>query len=413
MATWDVFHSERLEVVRGLSSDAVRQGLRDGELRDDDLIRPAGTTVPWTRIADFPDLVEPDTEQGPWPATVERVPTSSLAQTEEFEQDPFPPTPPVVPTPPVTPPTPEPTPPPVPPPAPAVPKPPRTPPNLEKATPPAAPVPPEESGDLEPEQDDIESHGIIDDSMEEFASDFHLSSEEFGREDLEDELQFADVDDDDEVIADMKPDEDSSLLAMVVTAPIPDARHPEYVPELGQEFDPHDDDEEAAEFTLARGGPERVEELDLAAMVDVAFQLVLFFLVTATTVMYKSLEVPKPNPDSPAAAAAQGRSRTMDDLKDDYILVEIDPVGTIKIDREPVDSNMNAVVERLRTARATTKRSAMLLSADFATPHRNAVMAYDAANEIGLGIAIARPSSPDSGPRPAATPAAAKKAAAP
>ncbi len=41
-------------------------------------------------------------------------------------------------------------------------------------------------------------------------------------------------------------------------------------------------------------------------MVDVAFQLVLFFLVTATTVLYKSLEVPKPNPDSPAAAAAQG-----------------------------------------------------------------------------------------------------------
>ena len=41
-------------------------------------------------------------------------------------------------------------------------------------------------------------------------------------------------------------------------------------------------------------------------MVDVAFQLVLFFLVTATTVLYKSLEVPKPNPESPAAAAAQG-----------------------------------------------------------------------------------------------------------
>ena len=36
----------------------------------------------------------------------------------------------------------------------------------------------------------------------------------------------------------------------------------------------------------------------------------------------------------------------------------------------------------------------MLLSADFATPHRNAVLAYDAANEIGLGIVIARPTPP-------------------
>ena len=147
-------------------------------------------------------------------------------------------------------------------------------------------------------------------------------------------------------------------------------------------------------------------------MVDVAFQLVLFFLVTATTVLYKSLEVPKPNPESPAGGAAQGRSRTLDDLKDDYILVEIDPAGAMKIDREPVAARMTALVERLRAAREQTGRKAMLLSADFATPHRNAVLAYDAANEIGLGIAIARPSSsaapaegrpglkPDSNPLP-------------
>ena len=41
-----------------------------------------------------------------------------------------------------------------------------------------------------------------------------------------------------------------------------------------------------------------VEELDLAPMVDVAFQLVLFFMVTATTVLYKTLEIPKPTPEN-------------------------------------------------------------------------------------------------------------------
>src|SRR5262249_29065044 len=41
-----------------------------------------------------------------------------------------------------------------------------------------------------------------------------------------------------------------------------------------EEYDPLEEDEAVAEFTLSRGGPERVEELDLAAMVDVAFQLV-------------------------------------------------------------------------------------------------------------------------------------------
>lgn len=155
---------------------------------------------------------------------------------------------------------------------------------------------------------------------------------------------------------------------------------------------------------MTRGSAETVEELDLAAMVDVAFQLVLFFLVTATTVLYKSLEVPKPNPDSPAAAAAQGHSRSLDELKDDYILVEIDPAGLMKIDREPVRADMAGLIERLRDAREKTGRKAMLLSADFATPHRNAVLAYDAANEIGLGIAIARPlgSEPAANPPPVA-----------
>jgi hypothetical protein len=41
----------------------------------------------------------------------------------------------------------------------------------------------------------------------------------------------------------------------------------------------------------------------------------------------------------------------------------------------------------------------MLLSADYATAHRNAVLAYDAAYEIGLLIAIAKPQDPQ-GPAP-------------
>ena len=142
-----------------------------------------------------------------------------------------------------------------------------------------------------------------------------------------------------------------------------------------------------------------VEELDLAPMVDVAFQLVLFFMVAAQTVLYKTLEIPKPTTEQAPAAVAQGRSRTLDELKDDYILVEIDSSGAMKLDRQPIAADMTTLVERLRSAREATRRKAMLLSADFATPHRNAVLAYDAANEIGLGIVIARPASPQ-GPAP-------------
>ncbi len=110
------------------------------------------------------------------------------------------------------------------------------------------------------------------------------------------------------------------------------------------------------------------------------------------------------------SAVAQGRSRTLDDYKDDYIIVEIDSSGAMKIDREPVAAEMNALVERLRTAREKTGRKAMLLSAEYATKHRNSVLAYDAANEIGLVPVIARPARPQGpGPNPFATPPAQRR----
>jgi biopolymer transport protein ExbD len=169
-----------------------------------------------------------------------------------------------------------------------------------------------------------------------------------------------------------------------------------------------DDDEEVdddATFSLSRSGPATVEELDLAPMVDVAFQLVLFFMVTATTVLYKTLEIPKPSTDAPPSGVTQGRSRSLEDLQNDYILVDIDASGAMKIDHQPVPANMATLIERLRSAREKTGRSSMLLSAEHTTKHRSAVLAYDAANEIGLGIVIARPQPPQ-GPAPALAPAA-------
>jgi biopolymer transport protein ExbD len=263
LATWDVFHSGRLEVQRSLTTDAVRAALARGDLQEDDLIRPAGTTVAWRRLGESPEVIEPTSPPPAAGPDAEEVPAGPL------------------------------------------------------------------------------------DLAFDRADDSHVA------------LPIVD--------ADFLEEEDFDP------------------------FDPLDEDEEAAEFTLARGTVDRVEELDLAAMVDVAFQLVLFFLVTATTVLFKTLEVPRPSPDRPPAATTQGPARTLDDLRREYILVEIDARGAIQVDHEPIPPG--ALIERLRRARDDTARTALLLSADFATPHRNAVLAYDAANEIGLRIAIAKPAA--------------------
>jgi biopolymer transport protein ExbD len=109
-------------------------------------------------------------------------------------------------------------------------------------------------------------------------------------------------------------------------------------------------------------------------------------------VLYKTLEIPKPSSEQAPTAVAQGRS--LEDLQDDNVLVEIDASGGVKIDREPVASTMEAIVERLRTAREKTNRKSMLLSADYATKHRQTVLVIDAAHEIGMNIVIARPQAP-------------------
>lgn len=352
MANWDVFHVDRLELERSLSAGQVRAALARGDLRDDDLVRPAGSSAVWARIGDRPDLFtgpEPEAEaEAEAEATRALEPTIADAPTpfrevgpsdddddvEFVELDPD------------------------------APRPPSSPFVVgEHQTIPSPAPPPRDRGGAGP-------YGELD------LNPRHLGPAEIAPPESSVELVTGgpvdEIDDDDEE----------------------------------EEYDPLEEDEAVAEFTLARGAAERVEELDLAAMVDVAFQMVLFFLVTATTVLYKTLEVPRPNPeDRPTAAAAQGRPKTLDDLKDDFILVEIDPEGAVKVDHDPVPAEMMALAERLRSERARTGRKAMLLSADFTTPHRNAVLAYDAANEIGLGIAIARPTRGPS-PPPRAGPGA-------
>lgn len=309
MATWDVFHSDRLEVERSLSTQAVREGLARGDLHDDDLARPAGTTIPWARLADLPELMGPAPEPAVPPPSAEAEPPSVEAQPVE-------------------------------------PPPPARPPRLTD-------IRASTTEDLNPPE-------------------LRDQADDLGELDL-------DLDEDSRVAL---PAVDDAGDELALGSQEQD----------GEVFDPQEEDEAAAEFTLSRSAAGRVEELDLAAMVDVAFQMVLFFMVTATTVLYKTLEVPRTPPQEAPSAVAQGQQRkTLDDMRNDFIVVEISSAGEIRIDHEA--ASPDSLVARLRKARQDTGRNAMLLSADFSTPHRNAVLAYDAANEIGLSINIAKPSA--------------------
>lgn len=428
MASWDVFHADRLELERGITTDAIRDGLARGVLQDDDLVRPAGTNVAWGRIGDFAELLVPRTApaqgQGPSaapplvpPAQAQPAESPSRAPGAEATQLPLGQ------------------------PAAAHPQHPGAGTSdfevvAEEQFPNPEPVPTLRAPDwleLRAESDDVAFPVIKDEPGDPGRGDQgpekpsapawnweqdDADGDDNDAADEEEEAQYtALIDDDDDDQLEILEDDDveESPTGPVLTrtdggrSSSSRVALPVVASRDRDDIRPDDEDEleEEGTFSLSRSGPTTVEELDLAPMVDVAFQLVLFFMVTATTVLYKTLEIPKPSTDAPPSGVTQGRSRSLDDFQKDYILVEIDASGAMKIDREPVPANMPALVERLRTAREKTGRKSMLLSAEHATKHRAAVLAYDAANEIGLGIVIARPKAPQ-GPAPALAPAAAQ-----
>ena len=68
---------------------------------------------------------------------------------------------------------------------------------------------------------------------------------------------------------------------------------------LPDELFAEEDDDEDEGWGRSRGGDD--EEMDLTPMVDVTFLLLVFFMITASFSIQKTLEVPPPNPDQQEA----------------------------------------------------------------------------------------------------------------
>lgn len=350
--TWDVFESESLTVRRAQSQANIKQALVAAELTEDDLARPAGTSMPWKRLGDVvsewnqsgvevtsQDVVAPSQSQAP---TAEAI--STLGDDQELVN-----------------------------------------PDIE--------IDMDSSGEVvasdEPTPQPL---SYKKDTTEKAASAKALSwlSETDSSEELLEieppEAKSASVPE--AISFESEVDDDKWLEPSVQLEPDDLSRN-----DLGSFTAAGHEDEQEEEFTLSRSSAEKVEELDLAAMVDVAFQLVLFFMVTASVTLIKTMDLPKPTESTkPAAASAPGvGTKSKTDVETEFIVVAITADGDISVDDEP--ATVDQLVESLRAARTTSGKTGMLLRAENKTKHRTAVAAYDAANAIGLRIAIERETS--------------------
>lgn len=159
----------------------------------------------------------------------------------------------------------------------------------------------------------------------------------------------------------------------LVTDPV-DPQSPEW-PESASDTDDEDSDQIP---WRRRRQPE--EDLDLTAMVDVVFQLLIFFMVTASFTMQKSIEMP--SSDEPRQGAAPVLV-TLDELESRASIVRIEASGQILVDDDPLPPGQS-LKEFLEAKMSGSGRRELIVAAHDASPHYLTVEVVDTGNSIGV-----------------------------
>lgn len=118
-------------------------------------------------------------------------------------------------------------------------------------------------------------------------------------------------------------------------------------------------------------------ESDMTPMIDVTFQLVIFFMIAATYTIQKTLDLPKQSPNPDAAGAV-----TMEQLEKENIIVRVATDGSIVVDEQatPVED----LVARLKEATRNRRSAELVLDIDDEVAHDVVVKILDAAGAANI-----------------------------
>ena len=130
-------------------------------------------------------------------------------------------------------------------------------------------------------------------------------------------------------------------------------------------------------FKLRRRRGE-IEEMDLTPMVDVTFLLLIFFMITASFSLQKTLEVPPPDPETQGASAVP-----LEQIEENSVVVRVEPGDAWFVDERPVSDPLD-LPAAIKTAMAEGNRTELVIEASDAARHEAVVRVYDAGNEVGM-----------------------------
>ena len=132
-------------------------------------------------------------------------------------------------------------------------------------------------------------------------------------------------------------------------------------------------------FRAKKGLPGKAQAvIEVTPLVDIVFQLLIFFLLTATFVKNPNFDINLP----------EASSKLTSNVKEDIRIVLLKD-GTIKYDNKPVKSSQ--IKEILEERFKTDPTAIVLIQADRETKHGKVVEVMDMAKIVGfsrLGIAV-------------------------
>ena len=120
------------------------------------------------------------------------------------------------------------------------------------------------------------------------------------------------------------------------------------------------------------------DELDLTPMVDVTFLLLIFFMITASFQMQRSLPTSSPQPEQEAAASAV----TEDEPEEEPVVIEIAADNAVYVDGRPIP--LPEVDDALAQLKAEDARVELMLEVDRGAFHGTVVAVVDAAAQAGI-----------------------------
>lgn len=141
-----------------------------------------------------------------------------------------------------------------------------------------------------------------------------------------------------------------------------------------------DDFEEPA--TIGKKEPIPEDELDMTPMVDVTFLLLIFFMVTASFSLQKSIEQPPPQTDEPSDIVQE------EDPDKDYVTVLIDQNNTFYVtsrDEDEVECpSRREMFTRVKEAKNMSNVGRMIIRAHVDSMHKKVISAWDAGVVAGI-----------------------------